>query len=108
MISVWVAIDSTNQPLRNSVGSACSSDSSIQKVMKSKAELSGPKTYMKWRTNLMSQAAGRASASGSRPAGPLDHADHGGGRAEPVGGQPDLAVRRAPSWALAEGGHWGQ
>src|SRR5215470_8017499 len=65
MISVWVAIDSTNQPLRNSVGPAWSSDSNIQKVMKSKTELSGPKMYMKCRTNLMSQAAGRASVSGS-------------------------------------------
>src|SRR5215813_10081937 len=65
MISVWVAMDSTNQPERNSVGPAWSSESKAQKVMKSKTELSGPKTYMNCRTNLMSQAAGRASASGS-------------------------------------------
>src|SRR5215813_2841677 len=65
MINVWVAIDSTNQPLRNSVGPAWSSHSRIPKVMKSKAELSGPKMYMKCRTNLMSHAAGRASVSGS-------------------------------------------
>src|SRR5262249_61488493 len=65
MISVWVAIDSTNQPLRNSVGPAWSSESKAQKVMKSKTELSGPKTYMKCRTNVMSQPAGRLSVSGS-------------------------------------------
>src|SRR5208282_6524685 len=64
-MSVCVAIDSTNQPVRNSVGPACSTESRIQNVMKSKIELSGPKTYMKCRTNLMSQAAGRASCSES-------------------------------------------
>ena len=41
--------------------------------------------------------------------GPLDHPDHGGGvRAEPVGGQPDLAVGRGGSSKLYDRGHWGQ
>ena len=34
-------------------------------VMKSKIELTGPKTAMNLRTNAMSQAAGRATVSGS-------------------------------------------
>jgi len=41
MTSVWVAIDSTNQPVRNSVCPASSTDSITQKVRKSKIELMG-------------------------------------------------------------------
>ncbi len=36
-----------------------------QQVRKSKTELTGPNTAMKFRMNFMSQAAGRARASGS-------------------------------------------
>ncbi len=60
-----MAIDSTNQPVLNSVWPAWSSESITQKVRKSKIELTGPNTDMKRRMNLMSHAAGRASASGS-------------------------------------------
>ena len=60
-----MAIDSTNQPVLNSVVAACSRPSMTQKVRKSKTELTGPKTDMNFRMNFMSQAAGRARASGS-------------------------------------------
>ncbi len=63
--SVWVASDSTNQPLRNSLSPAFSTTSMTKNVRKSKIELSGPKTAMKRRTKAMSQAAGRATTSGS-------------------------------------------
>ena len=62
---VWVASDSTNQPLRNSAWLACRIASITKKVMKSKIELTGPNTLMKRRTNAMSHAAGRASTSSS-------------------------------------------
>ena len=65
MTKVWVAIDSTNQPVLNSTWPAWRKESMTQKVRKSKIELTGPNTDMKRRMNLMSQAAGRASASGS-------------------------------------------
>ena len=63
--SVWVASDSTNQPVRNSAWPAWSTTSMTKKVMKSKIELTGPKTAMKRRTKAMSHAAGRARTSAS-------------------------------------------
>ena len=54
-----------NQPLRNSLWLACNTTSITKNVRKSKIELSGPKTLMKRRTKPMSQAAGRATVSGS-------------------------------------------
>lgn len=42
MINVWVAIDSMNQPARNSPGSAWKAPSMRAKVAKSKSELIGP------------------------------------------------------------------
>ena len=62
---VWVARDSTNQPLRNSLWLACRTPSITKKVRKSKIELTGPNTLMNRRTKPMSHAAGRASVSGS-------------------------------------------
>ncbi len=62
---VWVASDSTNQPVRNSSWLACRTVSITKNVRKSKIELIGPKTLMNRRTKAMSQAAGRASTSGS-------------------------------------------
>ncbi len=63
--SVWVASDSTNQPVRNSAWLAFRICSMTKKVRKSKIELTGPNTVMNRRTNPMSQAAGRATISGS-------------------------------------------
>ena len=63
--SVWVARDSTNQPLRNSLWLAWRISSITKNVAKSKTELRGPNTLMKRRTKAMSQAAGRARTSGS-------------------------------------------
>lgn len=65
MTRVWVAIDSTNQPVLNSAWPACSRTSMTQKVRKSKIELIGPNTQMKFRMNFMSPAAGRTSCLGS-------------------------------------------
>jgi hypothetical protein len=63
--NAWVARDSTNQPLRNSLWLAWRSCSITKKVRKSKIELTGPNTLMNLRTKPISQAAGRASTSGS-------------------------------------------
>lgn len=60
-----MAIDSTNQPVRNPVWPEWSRESITQNVRKSKIELTGPNTDMNLRMNFMSHAAGRASASGS-------------------------------------------
>ena len=46
MTRVWVAIDSTNQPVLNSAWPAWSRASMTQKVRKSKIELIGPNTPM--------------------------------------------------------------
>ena len=64
-MSVWVARDSMNHPVRNSRWPAWRIWSITKKVMKSKRELTGPKTLMKRRTKAMSQAAGRVRTSGS-------------------------------------------
>ena len=54
---VWVARDSMNQPVRNSLCPAWRTWSMTKKVMKSKMELIGPKTVMNRRTKEMSHAA---------------------------------------------------
>ena len=59
MISVWVAIDSTNQPARNSPGTASNTHSIRANVAKSNTELIGPKRNMKRRMKAMSQCDGR-------------------------------------------------
>ncbi len=56
MTRVCVAIDSTNQPVRNSAWPACRRDSITQNVRKSKIELMGPNTDMNRRMNRMSHA----------------------------------------------------
>ena len=65
MISVWVASDSTNQPVWNRLSPAWKSQSMTPKVRKSKRELIGPKTIMKRWISPRSQCAGRRSCSSS-------------------------------------------
>src|SRR6266540_863730 len=63
--SVWVARDSTNQPLWNSVSPASKTQIITPNVMKSYIELIGPKNIMNRRMNEVSQWAGRLSSSSS-------------------------------------------
>ena len=65
MINVWVASDSTNQPVRNSTGPACSTPSISPNVRKSNSELIGPKVSMNRRMNAMFQCDGACSCSSS-------------------------------------------
>ena len=65
MTRVWVARDSTNQPVRNSAGPAWKIQSMTPKVAKSKIELIGPKKSMNRRMKAMSQRDGRTSCSSS-------------------------------------------
>ena len=65
MISVWVASDSTNQPVRNSTGPACKIPSISPNVMKSNSELIGPKVSMNRRMKAMFQCEGACSCSAS-------------------------------------------
>ena len=65
MISVWVASDSTNQPVRNWTGPACSTPSINPNVRKSNSELIGPKVNMNRRMNAMFQCEGACSCSSS-------------------------------------------
>ena len=63
MISVWVASDSTNQPVRNSTGPACSAPSINPNVRKSNSELMGPNVSMNRRMNAMFQCDGASNCS---------------------------------------------
>ncbi len=63
MISVWVARDSTNHPVRNCTGPACSTPSINPKVRKSNSELIGPKVNMNRRMNAMFQCEGACNCS---------------------------------------------
>jgi hypothetical protein len=65
MISVWVASDSTNQPVRNSMASACSTPNINPKVKKSNSELMGPKISMNRRMKVTFQCDGAWSCSSS-------------------------------------------
>ena len=65
MIRVWVASDSTNQPVRNSTGPACSTPNISPNVRKSNSELIGPKVSMNRRMNAMFQCDGACSCSPS-------------------------------------------
>src|SRR6478672_5844785 len=65
MINVWVARDSTNQPVRNSTGPACSTPSIKPKVRKSNSELIGPNVSMNLRMKAMFQCDGACSWSAS-------------------------------------------
>ena len=58
MISVWVASDSTNQPVRNSTAPACRTPSINPNVRKSNSELMGPNVSMKRRMNATFQCEG--------------------------------------------------
>ncbi len=58
MIRVWVARDSTNHPVRNSTGPACSTPIINPNVRKSKSELMGPNVNMNRRMNAMFQCEG--------------------------------------------------
>jgi hypothetical protein len=97
MISVWVASDSTNQPVRNSTGPACSTRSRIANVRKSKIELSGPKVSMNRRMNPMSQCEGRRNCSVSTLS--VGMADTCAG----TGGEPHQQVQTLPAAVAPQG-----
>jgi len=72
-ISVWVASDSTNQPVRNSADPACRTPIINPNVTKSNSDLIGPNVSMKRRMNAMFQRGGlqRLRRLPRRPGGPV-------------------------------------
>ena len=58
-ISVWMASDSTNQPVRNSAGPACRTPSINPNVRKSNSDLTKRNVSMKRRIYAMFQCEGR-------------------------------------------------
>ena len=69
MISVCVASDSTNHPVRNSTGPACSTPSINPNVRKSNSELIGPNVSMNRRMNAMFQCDGCVQLLAVHPVG---------------------------------------
>src|SRR3974377_1299640 len=62
---VWVASDSTNQPVWNRTGPAWNTHSMMPEDRKSNTELSGPEKSMNLRMKPRSQRVGWATSSGS-------------------------------------------